>query len=324
MNQGTILGSPVVKWIALAALAAVLVALLPGGLLQAQGGTAIEYMENGTGPVLTLSASDLESGDTIVWSLPSMDPDDGNGPLMLADVADAEDFKVVDGVLTFNDPPNYEDPSGEGAASNTYKVVVRASDGSENSHFKVVVNVQDIEEKGSVILSRAGQLGSTFLQPQVGVAITAHSVTDPDGVSSEDLDNDDISEIGATWQWYSSSSMTDRGTTNATGTITGSSIYTPDAADIGKYLHVVVTYDDGRGGGKTATQASYYPTIARVVSSTAPRFTEGATAARAVSEGTARGTNIGSPVAATDTDSHEKLTYWLTDSGDNDLFDIDP
>ena len=69
MNQGTILGRPVVKWIALAALVAVLVALLPGGLLQAQGGTTIEYMENGTAPVITLSAADPESASPIVWSL---------------------------------------------------------------------------------------------------------------------------------------------------------------------------------------------------------------------------------------------------------------
>ena len=111
MNQGTILGRPVVKWIALAALVAVLVALLPGGLLQAQGGTAIEYMENSTDPVLTLSASDLETGDTIVWSLPPLgeDPDGGNNPLMPRPTSPTPiHFKVVDGVLTFNDPPNYE------------------------------------------------------------------------------------------------------------------------------------------------------------------------------------------------------------------------
>ena len=230
---------------------------------------------------------------------------------MDADVADADDFNVVDGVLTFNDPPNYEAPSGEGnPRTNTYKVVVRASDGSENSHFKVVVNVQDIEEKGSVKLSRTGVPESTLLQPQVGVSITAHSVTDGDGPTT--IEN-------PTYQWYSSSSMTDRGTTRAT-----ESTYTPVAADIGNYLHVVATYDDTRGGGKTATQASYFPTIARIASSGAPTFTEGAATSRAVAEETAKGTNIGRPVAATDNDTAEKLTYWLEANEENDHFDIDP
>ena len=117
--------------------------------------------------------------------------------------------------------------------------------------------------------------------------------------------------------------MTDRGTTKATGSDAATTAYIPKAADIGKYLHVVVTYDDGRGGGKTATQASYFPTIARIASSGDPTFTEGTTTSRAVVEETAKGTNIGSPVAATDTDTAEKLTYWLGGT-DVALFDIDP
>ena len=57
---------------------------------------------------------------------------------------------------------------------------------------------------------------------------------------------------------------------------------------------------------------------------TAPTFTEGTTTTRTVAEGTAKGTNIGSPVAATDTDTAEKLTYWLVDNENVNLFDIDP
>ena len=60
-----------------------------------------------------------------------------------------------------------------------------------------------------------------------------------------------------------------------------------------------------------------------VTKTTSPTFTEGDDTTRAVSEGTAKGTNIGSPVTATDTDTAEKLTYWLN-GNDDGLFDIDP
>ena len=70
MSQGTNLGSQKGRWIILAALVAVLGALLfllPG--VQAQDGTTIEYTENSTDAVVTLTANDPEEVDTIVWSL---------------------------------------------------------------------------------------------------------------------------------------------------------------------------------------------------------------------------------------------------------------
>ena len=52
----------------LAALAAGLLFLLPGGLLQAQDDGTIEYAENGTDPVATYTGIDPE-GRTVYWSL---------------------------------------------------------------------------------------------------------------------------------------------------------------------------------------------------------------------------------------------------------------
>ena len=55
----------------LAVLAFGLLFMLPGGLLQAQetSSKTVEYTENDTSPVLTLSASDPEGAAPIVWSL---------------------------------------------------------------------------------------------------------------------------------------------------------------------------------------------------------------------------------------------------------------
>ena len=76
MNQGTDLGSQKGRWVILAALVAVLGALLfllPG--VMAQESTTIEYTENSTDAVVTLSAGDPEGATPITWSLPAADPD---------------------------------------------------------------------------------------------------------------------------------------------------------------------------------------------------------------------------------------------------------
>ena len=112
-------------------------------------------------------------------------------------------------------------------------------------------------------------------------------------------------------------------TANSTGT---GAIYTPVADDVGKYLRVVATYSDGRGGGKTATAVSMYKTIAAISDNSAPEFpTENTT--RRVREDAEKGITIGIPVTATDDDSGDMLTYWLTATADDEdsfaFFSID-
>ena len=115
----------------------------------------------------------------------------------MADIIDHAGFNISQGgVLTFKTSPSFEDGS-------VLRVVVQASDGTISSYFKVTVNVQDEEEEGSVKLRPTGQTGTTLLQPQVGVGITADSLTDPD--SPNQIANPE-------WQWYRSSSKMATGT----------------------------------------------------------------------------------------------------------------
>ena len=112
--------------------------------------------------------------------------------------------------------------------------------------------------------------------------------------------------------------------------VTGAT-YTPkDTAgnsDVGSYLRVVATYTDGRADGdKTATAVSQYMTIDDIADNTAPEFAA-LTTTRSVPEELPKGTLVGRPVTATDADSGEKLTYWLSGTGndaDDGAFDIDP
>ena len=160
----------------LAAVAFGLLFLLPGGLLQAQETymMTVDYDENDTSSVLTLTAEDPERASPIIWSLldnatgdqdiPGVgtadDDDVGND-----DIADRALFDIgPDGVLEFKSPPNYEATGTD----NEHKVVVQASDGTRMNWFKVTVNVMDLEEDGAVKLRPTTQTATTLLQPQVG------------------------------------------------------------------------------------------------------------------------------------------------------------
>ena len=130
---------------------------------------AIEYAENGTGPVASFSATD-QDGDAIAFSL--------NG-------ADAGKFAISDdGVLSFKSSPNFES-AGDADGDNVYMVTVRAARGSTS----VAVTVTNVDEPGSVSLSD--------LQPQAGAG---QSVT----ATVSDTDGDPISTA---WQWSRSMDM---------------------------------------------------------------------------------------------------------------------
>ena len=107
------------------------------------------------------------------------------------------DFALAsNGVLTFKESPDYEEQS-------SYSVTVRAVVGSHTVNRVVTVNIQNVEEPGTVTLST--------VQPQEGTSLTAT------------LEDDD-EPTGTTWQWYRTSS---RGSTGAAITNANSRSYTP-------------------------------------------------------------------------------------------------
>ena len=138
-----------------------------------------------------------------------------------------------DGVLTFNEAPDYEAATDSGA-DNVYEVTVNAAAGGEMAMMAVTVTVTNVDEDGTVSL--------TTTRPVLGTAITA-SVSDLDGV---DVDS-------VTWQWASSSDGMGSWT-NITGATEAS--YTPVITDDGKYLQATASYTDGHGSGKTEEAAT--------------------------------------------------------------------
>ena len=93
-------------------------------------GPSIKYAENGIGTVATYTATDPE-GTAIAWSLSGVD----SGPFSISSA----------GGLTFNTPPDYEDPA-DADMDNVYLVTVEASDGTVTGALEVTVTVTDESE----------------------------------------------------------------------------------------------------------------------------------------------------------------------------------
>jgi serralysin len=90
--------------------------------LTISGPSSTDYVENGTGPVATYTASGPYAASA-VWSVSG---------------ADAGGFSIsTAGVLTFNSPPDYEAPA-DADTNNVYMVTVNADDGTNMAEHSVI------------------------------------------------------------------------------------------------------------------------------------------------------------------------------------------
>jgi hypothetical protein len=254
----------------------------------------VDYPENGTDPVMTFNATDAD-GDAIEWDLSGVD---------------AEFFEISDdGVLTFEDPPDFEDakdkdedegslgPQGEG--DNVYQVTVEASGGT----LDVAVTVTNVDEDGSVSFSQP--------QPQATRDLEA-SFSDEDG------------EDSPSWQWARGPSATGPWTDITSATTPKRN---PTAADVGSYLRATVSYTDSFGA-QTAYGVTDSAVEARTLANAAPKFDDDIDGIP-VKENV-KG-NIGELILASDGDNDVLLYTFGTvdanndgdaDDNDNDLFNI--
>ena len=302
-----------------------------------------EYPENSMGTVATFTAVDPEM-KSVTWSVET--DDSVSTDLNAADVADSALFEISkSGELTFMDEPNFEDPKGGTADnSNTYMLVVAASDGAVTGYKAVEVEVTNEEETATTGI----ELSS--LQPQVSTAITVDYVdgvgnplVDAQGADNTDIvdPDEDKGETSTTipaadveWQWSKSSSRT--GTyADITGddVVAKTSIYTPASQDRGMYLRVTATYEDGEGEGKTVVATSAYPVRAFPSGNSGPSFPDDFNAEEdgdqtpmaEADDGATEGDNVGDPVEANDA-NNDRLTYSLeadSTATDADVFQID-
>ncbi len=295
------------------------------------GERTINYEEDDDVNVAEYTASDDEDKNDIpekllTWSLSG---------------DDAEDFCINEnGALTFNTPPDYENPTDTGR-NNRYQVTVIATDsGGRTASRDVTVRVTNMEEEGTVTLST--------LQPQDGIELTA-TVADPDGIVRN--------SISWEWSWALQASGQCSGIRDDAWTLikranAKSATYTPVKDDEGDCLRATASYTDGaRRPNNPDTDVnesidmysgvSANPVQAADTNNEAPEFpdqdlnTDGVqnkTATRSVKENTKStddDPNVGRPVVAAedkdgvDTHMPEILTYSLG-GVDANSFDINP
>ena len=228
------------------------------------------------------------TGDTLTYSLAGTDEA-------------SFDIDTGTGQLKTKDALNYESKS-------SYTVIVQVSDGKDDASaaedppvvdttLTVAITVTNLEEDGTITFSS---------DPPVANAALSATVEDPDG-----------GVTGETWVW----SISDDGQ-NYWEPITGETTasYTPNSADLDKYLRATATYTDAEASGKTAQGETRAIDDAPHTNEN-PSFADTSTT-RSVAENTSAGQNIGDPVAATHSDSKGTLVYSLDTTGATN-FDID-
>ena len=210
----------------------------------------------------------------------------------------------------------------------SYSVTVDVSDGNGGSDsITVIINVTDVEEPVEQPLTPPASEGTQ--QPSTppvqspvepnhapvfsdGSSTTRNISENTDSgvsigtpVSATDVDNDNLI-------------YTLSGTDEASFSIVSTSgqLRTQAALDYenkNSYT-VTVSVSDGNGGSDSITVTIDVTDVderARQVSNSAPVFTDGDSATRTIAENTVSGIDIGSPIAATDPDTDDTLTYTL-------------
>ena len=199
--------------------------VISGGLSAVEGPESVVHAENDLRRVAAYRAFSEEGGAGIGWSLSG--PDSGvfsvDGGVLW--------FAIDNGVSRFGVAPDYESPV-DADGGNDYEVMVEASRGGVTVTRAVIVAVADVDEAGTVSLSAT--------RPRLGVAVTA-ALSDPDGVSGL-----------VSWRWERSVRR------NAWTVIAGAAagMYTPVAADTGKFLRATASYRDGHGAGRAVALTS--------------------------------------------------------------------
>ena len=236
----------------------------------------IDYPENSTRAVGAYSASDPEGG-TVSWTL--------TGP-------NRDDFTLTGSssrrTLRFISPPSFE-------SQTTYNITIQASDGALRRDHFVTINIENLNESGSLTFSSDQPVANTTFR-------AIH--TDLDGLVSQ------------SWSWRRSK------TKSAWESVSGSSdSYTPTNTDVSHFLRATVDYEDGHGSGKQRQVITQFAVQADPAVNLPPEFPSDETGQRSVPENSLHRTIIVKPVSATDPNM-DRLTYSI-DTTHNNNFEID-
>ncbi len=239
-------------------------------------------------------AENTGSGVNIGNAVSATDPDNDDLTYTLGGT-DAASFEInsTNGQLRTKDALDYE-------TKRTYSVTVTASDGKLSDSITVTINVTDVDENRSPVFASASTTRSVAENTGSGVNIgNAVSATDPDGDDlTYTLDGTDASAFNIV---------------SSSGQLKTKAALNYENKDS---YSVTVTASDG----KLTDSITVTISVTDVDENRPPVFTEGQSTTRSIAENTDSGTNIGSPISATDADN-DTLTYTLGGT-DASSFDI--
>ena len=227
--------------------------------------------------------ADVAFGDPVT----ATDPDNDATLTYSLSGADADVFAIIEssGQLKTKGPLNYEGPQ------NVYEVVVTANDGSLTASVDVSIAVNDVKEPPGAPDAPMVEADDEDEQTALEVTWTAPSNTGP-AITDYDV------------QYREAGSEDDFADASHDGVAVGAAI-TDLSPNTTYEVQVRATNDEDTGAWSTSGEGTTDSV------NTAPTFTKGDSATRAVDENTAADVVFGDPVAATDDDSGDTLSYSL-------------
>ena len=253
-----------------------------------EGPERIQYSENGTWPVATYSATASNLEHKIDGWIIAVQPGGGDG-----DFFDIDD----DGVLTFTQPPDYEDPADENGDNvynfhlHVYDTNPPGGDRPAQTFFPVRVTVVDVEVEALEIR---------------GPSAVEYSENRTDPVATYRLESG-----SGLVEWFLSGADAGAFSLSQGGELTFN--ISPDyenPTDVAEENAYLVTITADRGG---ASKTEFIRVKVTNVNEP-PEFDEGETATRSVGRDAEINHLIGEPVAATDPDTSDSLTYTMPDA----------
>ncbi|RKU16247.1 hypothetical protein C6503_12500, partial [Candidatus Poribacteria bacterium] len=236
--------------------------------------TIAENTAPGTNIGTPVAATDADPGDTLTYTLGG---------------TDATSFSIngTTGQLQTRTALDYE-------TKRSYSVTVTASDSSLTDNITVTITVTNVNEAPVFpddISTTRTIAENIFIGTNIGTPIAA-----------TDVDNDTLTYV------LSSSDPVVFSTFSLDSTSGQLQTTNPLDYETKNSYSVTVSVSDGKGGSDSITVTITVTDVNEGL----PSFTEGSSTRRTIAENTASGTNIGTPIAATDADSGDTLTYTLS------------
>ncbi len=244
-----------------------------------------------TSPTTRSIAENTTSGQNIGSAVSATDPE-GDTLEYTLEGTDASSFSIVStsGQLQTNAALDYE-------TTTSYSVTVKVTDDSLTDTIAVTINVTDVSENTAPTFSNSS---FSYRISDIENASVGDSIGDK--VTATDADDDTLSySLGG-----DDASLFDIDSSSGQLKITQSLI---DHTSSAYSIKVIATDPDSATAEISGT--IFVTRVARRITNSPPVFDDGESTTRSVVENTASGQNIGEPVAATDDDTDDILTYTL-------------